>query len=499
MPGIIDTHSHIAIQGGVNEMSLSIVPEVRVKDVVTGDDPAIYRALAGGTTTARLLHGSANTIGGQDAVIKLALRPAGPRPDRPRRPPGGEVRPRRERDPVARPVPEHPDGRRGDDRAGLRGGQGLPGRVEGVRGRRRKDPAKAGPPPRRDLRLEALARHPRRLDQDPQPLLPERRDPDAPADVAERYGVRVQSLQHVLEGYKVAAEIAAHGASASTFSDWWAYKVEAFDAIPFNAALLTRGRGQRLHQERQRGADPPPQPRGRQDGQVRRRDRGPGPGDDHDQPGPRARARRPARLDRGGQGRRHRPLQRPPVRRLRPLRAGPDRRRGLLPAARAGRQVRRPARRPRDDARAPTPRRGAGRSRSRPSPRGSTPWSARPCTRSAGPTIANGTLVVADGKIAAIGGRRARRSRPRPRRSTCAGLDVWPGLIDAGLAARPLRDRQPPRDAGLRRRRPQFQPELRTSIGPAPRQRADPRDPGQRRPDRLRPADRRARSPARAA
>ena len=71
MPGIIDTHSHIAIQGGVNEFSLSIVPEVRVKDVVTGDDVAIYRALAGGTTTARLLHGSANTIGGQDAVIKL--------------------------------------------------------------------------------------------------------------------------------------------------------------------------------------------------------------------------------------------------------------------------------------------------------------------------------------------------------------------------------------------------------------------------------------------
>ena len=71
MPGIIDTHSHIAVQGNVNEGSLSIVPEVRVKDVVTGDDIGIYRALAGGTTTARLLHGSANTIGGQDAVIKL--------------------------------------------------------------------------------------------------------------------------------------------------------------------------------------------------------------------------------------------------------------------------------------------------------------------------------------------------------------------------------------------------------------------------------------------
>ena len=77
MPGIIDAHSHMAIQGGVNEASLSIVPEVRVKDVVTGDDPTIYRALAGGTTTARLLHGSANAIGGQDAVIKLRHGQAG--------------------------------------------------------------------------------------------------------------------------------------------------------------------------------------------------------------------------------------------------------------------------------------------------------------------------------------------------------------------------------------------------------------------------------------
>ncbi|HEY2155645.1 MAG TPA: amidohydrolase family protein, partial [Isosphaeraceae bacterium] len=71
MPGIIDTHSHMAISGGVNEMSLSIVPEVRVKDVVSGEDEGVYRALAGGTTSARLLHGSADTIGGQDVVIKL--------------------------------------------------------------------------------------------------------------------------------------------------------------------------------------------------------------------------------------------------------------------------------------------------------------------------------------------------------------------------------------------------------------------------------------------
>ncbi len=77
MPGIIDTHSHFAISGGVNEVSLSVVPEVRVRDVIDSEDVQIYRALGGGVTTARLLHGSANVIGGQDAVIKLKYgRPA---------------------------------------------------------------------------------------------------------------------------------------------------------------------------------------------------------------------------------------------------------------------------------------------------------------------------------------------------------------------------------------------------------------------------------------
>jgi hypothetical protein len=98
---------------------------------------------------------------------------------------------------------------------------------------------KAGPPPRRDFRLEALERildgsikinsHCYRADE----ILMLLR-------TAERYGVRVQSLQHVLEGYKIGPEIAAHGAHASTFSDWWAYKIEAYDAIPFNAMLMTR-------------------------------------------------------------------------------------------------------------------------------------------------------------------------------------------------------------------------------------------------------------------
>ncbi|WP_435010991.1 amidohydrolase family protein [Tundrisphaera lichenicola] len=237
MPGIIDTHSHQAIQGGVNEMSLSIVPEVRVKDVVTGDDPGIYRALAGGTTTARLLHGSANTIGGQDAVIKH-------KPGQPGRdlmvkdgPQGvkfalGEN--------VTRRTGRFPNTRMGVEATIERAFE--EGRAYGIAMKAYEDAknrGEAGPPPRRDLRLEALSKivdgsikihsHCYRSDE----ILMLLR-------VAARYGVRVQSLQHVLEGYKVAAEIAAHGASASTFSDWWAYKIEAFDAIPFNAALMTQ-------------------------------------------------------------------------------------------------------------------------------------------------------------------------------------------------------------------------------------------------------------------
>jgi imidazolonepropionase-like amidohydrolase len=241
MPGIIDTHSHQAVQGGVNEMSLSIVPEVRVKDVVTGDDPGIYRALAGGTTTARLLHGSANTIGGQDAVIKHKPGMAG-------------------RDLILREGPQGVKFALGENVTRSRGRfpntrMGVEATIERAfeEGRAYKQMWKdheaakakgeAGPPPRRDLRLEALAgildgsikihSHCYRNDE----ILMLLR-------TTARYGVRVQSLQHVLEGYKVASEIAAHGASASTFSDWWAYKIEAFDAIPHNAALLTQAGAQ---------------------------------------------------------------------------------------------------------------------------------------------------------------------------------------------------------------------------------------------------------------
>ncbi len=235
MPGIIDTHSHMAIQGGVNEFSSSIVPEVRVKDVLTGDDPALYRALAGGTTTARILHGSADTIGGQDAVIKLRHGRPGRElivadaPQGVKFALGENVKRSQGRFPNTRMGVEATIERAFEEAAAYR--------QQWTAYHTAKAAGKAGSPPRRDLRLEALAGilagsikiHCHCYRQDEILML---------LNVAQRHGVRVQSLQHVLEGYKAAPEIAAHGASASTFSDWWAYKVEAYEAIPYNAALL---------------------------------------------------------------------------------------------------------------------------------------------------------------------------------------------------------------------------------------------------------------------
>jgi imidazolonepropionase-like amidohydrolase len=229
-PGIIDTHCHFAISGGVNEFSLSIVPEVRVRDVISSEDVQIFRALAGGVTTARLLHGSANVIGGQDAVLKMKwgrsakemLVTDGPR--------GvkfalGEN--------VKRTEGRFPNTRLGVEAVLIRAFT----EAQEYAQKWRAFKAGTGPEIRRDLRLEALAEvlsgeikihcHCYRSDE----ILMLLR-------VCERFGVRVASLQHVLEGYKVAPEIASHGASCSPFSDWWAYKWEAADAIPHCAALL---------------------------------------------------------------------------------------------------------------------------------------------------------------------------------------------------------------------------------------------------------------------
>ncbi len=242
IPGIIDAHSHIAIEGGGNEGSLAVTSMVRIGDVLNPDDINIYRALAGGVTAANILHGSSNPIGGQNQVIKLrwgatasALPLAGAPPgikfalgENPKRSNFGSFRiPQRYpktrmgvMDVIREAFSEASDYRRSwsDYRAA---------RAAGARPM----------PPRRDLRLEALVEilegerlvhsHCYRADEILQLLR-----------LAEEFGFRIATLQHVLEGYKVADEIAAHGAGASTFSDWWGYKVEAYDAIPHNAALM---------------------------------------------------------------------------------------------------------------------------------------------------------------------------------------------------------------------------------------------------------------------
>jgi len=240
-PGVVDPHSHMAIERGVNEGSVSISAEVRIADSIQPDDVALYRALAGGCTTIHTMHGSANAIGGQNTVIKLKwgrtadeLRFDGALPT------------------VKFALGENPR------RANWGEGGRFPGTRMGVNAvferafaRAREyqrewdvhDAAvangEAPAEPRRDLRLETIARvldgtmkvhcHCYRVDGILMIL-----------DVADRYGFRIGVLQHVLEGYKVAAEIKASGAATSTFADWWSYKVEAYDAVPNNAALLAR-------------------------------------------------------------------------------------------------------------------------------------------------------------------------------------------------------------------------------------------------------------------
>ena len=244
MPGMIDTHSHIMLRGnlsGINESSESITCEVRVGDVLQSDDPSEYRAVAGGLTTARLLHGSANSIGGQHAIVKLKVGETAKNHLMPNVPPGvkfalGEN--------VKFRTGRFPNTRLGVEATIKRAFyEGLDYRREWMEYEQARQAAgdKAGDllPPRRDLRLETLAAivsgenfihsHCYRADEIVMLLR-----------AAEEVGIRVRSLQHVLEGYKIAPEIAAHGASCSTFADWWAYKVEAYDAIPYNTTVLNK-------------------------------------------------------------------------------------------------------------------------------------------------------------------------------------------------------------------------------------------------------------------
>jgi imidazolonepropionase-like amidohydrolase len=244
MPGIVDCHSHIAISGDVNEGSVSVSSMANIADVLNSDDPAIYLDLAGGVTTANLLHGSANSIGGQTEVIKLRWGQPGRKLPFEGALPGikfalGE-NPRSNGVGVAGQPPRYPATRLGVEqtiRAAFAEARDYKKEWDDYNRRAATD--KNLIPPRRDLRLEPLVEvlegkryvHAHCYREDEILML---------LRLAKELGFKVRTLQHVLEGYKVADEIAAAGAGASTFSDWWAYKMEVYDAIPYNAALMTR-------------------------------------------------------------------------------------------------------------------------------------------------------------------------------------------------------------------------------------------------------------------
>lgn len=238
-PGLIDCHSHMATDSGINEATQAVTAEVRIGDFVDAGDITIYRQLAGGLTAANVLHGSANPIGGQNQVIKLRWGAAYEDLKFKQAPAGikfalGENVKQSNWELSTRT--RYPQSRMGVEqlfRERFNAGRQY---IE-LWNQWRDNPQ--GLPPRRDLELDAIAEilegkrwihcHSYRQDE----ILGLLR-------VLEEYGITIGSLQHILEGYKVADEMAKHGATASSFSDWWNYKFEVFDAIPHNGALMHR-------------------------------------------------------------------------------------------------------------------------------------------------------------------------------------------------------------------------------------------------------------------
>ncbi|MFM7053038.1 MAG: amidohydrolase family protein [Planctomycetota bacterium] len=235
-PGLIDCHSHTGISGGVNEGSQSCTAEVWIGDVIDPTDIDWYRQLAGGLTAVNQLHGSANPIGGRNSVVKIRWG-EGAEAFRFEGAPSGIKFALGEN--VVRSKSRYPSSRMGvatfieDSFLAAREYRAKQAAFRAL------DAAAAARamPPRPDLELETLAEilegtrlvHCHSYRQDEILML---------LRTAEKFGFRVATLQHVLEGYKVAGEIAAHGAGPSSFSDWWAYKVEVMDAIPWNGAIL---------------------------------------------------------------------------------------------------------------------------------------------------------------------------------------------------------------------------------------------------------------------
>jgi imidazolonepropionase-like amidohydrolase len=239
--GIIDEHSHIAISGDVNEGTRASSSEVRIGDVVDCYDVNIYRQLAGGVTSSHLLHGSANPIGGQTQLIKLRW---GLSAEQMKFKPwdgfikfalGENVKQSNWGD---EQIVRYPQTRMGVEQVYLDA-------FTRARAYEQKwksftiSKDKLKPMPRRDLQLDAMSE-----------IVNSKRfitchsyvqsEINMLMHVADSFNFKVNTFTHILEGYKVADKMKAHGVAASSFSDWWAYKYEVMEAIPYNPAILNR-------------------------------------------------------------------------------------------------------------------------------------------------------------------------------------------------------------------------------------------------------------------
>ena len=240
-PGIIDSHSHIALDDDVNEATSPVTPHMMMIDAFDYHDKAIYRGLAGGVTTSMLLHGSANMIGGQAIVIKhkyglnrdAMLFPGAPRSikfasgENPKRVYGSRNQ-----------LPSTRMGNFEIQREALVQAQDYM-REWDIYNAKVKNGDKDAAAPKHDLKLDALADvlrgnllvqiHCYRSDE----LLTE-------MAMAKEFGYKLRAFHHALEAYKVADQLAAANVGIATFADWWGYKEEAWDAIPWNAVLCLR-------------------------------------------------------------------------------------------------------------------------------------------------------------------------------------------------------------------------------------------------------------------
>ena len=320
-PGIIDPHSHMALDDDINEATSPVVPQMMMKDAFNYTDKMIYRALAGGVTSALLLHGSADMIGGQAVVIKTKfglsrdqlLFPGAPQSikfasgENPKRVFGSKGQ-----------VPSTRMGNFEVMRESFIQAQEYRREWDNYNDKVAKGD-KDAKPPHRDLKLDALADilrgkllvqiHIYRADE----FLTE-------IALANEFGYKIRAFHHALEAYKVPDEIAKSGAAIATFSDWWGYKYEAYDAIPWNAVIAMR-KGVKVALKSD------------SDDHIRRLNQeagkmvhyGGATEDEHDQSGVDHGDRRQDRLDRCGQGRRFRVVEQLSALELRAGRQGVDR------------------------------------------------------------------------------------------------------------------------------------------------------------------------------